>query len=74
MDLIVETERLARAGETFICDRLYTSGGGKAGNQAVAAARFAGDVGDGGGVKMIGESGGRCVWKRAAEVHDGSRR
>ena len=57
MDLIVETERLARAGETFICDRLYTSGGGKAGNQAVAAARFAGDVGDGGGVKMIGRVG-----------------
>lgn len=55
MDLIVETERLARAGETFVCDRLYTSGGGKAGNQAVAAARFAGD--NGGAVKMIGRVG-----------------
>ena len=55
MDLIVETERLARAGETFVCDRLYTSGGGKAGNQSVAAARFAGD--EGGAVKMIGRIG-----------------
>ena len=54
MDLIVETERLARAGETFVCDRLYTSGGGKAGNQSVAAARFA-DQTD--GVKMIGRIG-----------------
>ena len=54
MDLIVETERLARAGETFVCDRLYTSGGGKAGNQAVAAARFADGAG---GVKMIGRVG-----------------
>ena len=54
MDLIVETERMARAGETFVCDRLYTSGGGKAGNQAVAAARFAGAVDK---VKMIGRVG-----------------
>ncbi len=54
MDLIVETERLARAGETFVCDRLYTSGGGKAGNQAVAAARFADGVND---VNMIGRVG-----------------
>ena len=54
MDLIVETERLARAGETFVCDRLYTSGGGKAGNQAVAAARFS----DGNRkVKMVGRIG-----------------
>lgn len=51
----METERLARAGETFVCDRLYTSGGGKAGNQSVAAARFAGDTG--GAVKMIGRIG-----------------
>ncbi len=56
MDLIVETERLARAGETFVCDRLYTSGGGKAGNQAVAAARFAG-VDAKRGVKMVGRMG-----------------
>ena len=55
MDLLVETERLARAGETFVCDRLYTSGGGKAGNQSVAAARFAG--GEGGAVKMFGRVG-----------------
>ncbi len=55
MDLIVETERLARAGETFVCDRLYTSGGGKAGNQSVAAVRFADD--SGGAVKMIGRIG-----------------
>ena len=54
MDLIVETERLARAGETFVCDRLYTSGGGKAGNQAVAAARFANGANE---VKMIGRVG-----------------
>ncbi len=54
MDLIVETERLARAGETFVCDRLYTSGGGKAGNQAVAAARFANGINE---VKMIGRVG-----------------
>lgn len=54
MDLIVETERLARAGETFVCDRLYTSGGGKAGNQAVAAARFANGTNE---VKMIGRVG-----------------
>ena len=55
MDLLVETERLARAGETFVCDRLYTSGGGKAGNQSVAAARFAG--GSGGAIKMFGRVG-----------------
>ena len=55
MDLLVETERLARAGETFVCDRLYTSGGGKAGNQSVAAARFA--DGEGGAVKMFGRVG-----------------
>ncbi|MXX92544.1 MAG: ribokinase [Chloroflexi bacterium] len=55
MDLLVETERLARAGETFVCERLYTSGGGKAGNQSVAAARFAGDAG--GAVKMFGRVG-----------------
>ena len=55
MDLIVETERLAKAGETIACDRLYTSGGGKGGNQAVAAARFAGNTG--GDVKMIGRVG-----------------
>ena len=55
MDLIVEADRLARAGETFVCDRLYTSGGGKAGNQSVAAARFAG--GEGGAVKMFGRVG-----------------
>ena len=54
MDLIVETERLARAGETFVCDRLYTSGGGKAGNQAVAAARYAGGHDE---VKMVGRVG-----------------
>ena len=51
----METERLARAGETFVCDRLYTSGGGKAGNQAVAAARFASD--NGVAVKMVGRVG-----------------
>ncbi len=56
MDLIVESERLARAGETFVCDRMYTSGGGKAGNQAVAAARFAGDTAHG-KVKMVGRVG-----------------
>ena len=55
MDLLIETQRLARAGETFVCDRLYTSGGGKAGNQSVAAARFAGDAG--GAVKMFGRVG-----------------
>ena len=55
MDLLVETERLARPGETFVCDRLYTSGGGKAGNQSVAAARFA--SGESGAVKMFGRVG-----------------
>ena len=50
----METERLARGGETFVCDRLYTSGGGKGGNQAVAAARFAGTAGR---VNMIGRMG-----------------
>lgn len=54
MDLIVETERMARAGETFVCDRMYTSGGGKAGNQAVAAARFADAINE---VNMIGRVG-----------------
>ncbi len=55
MDLIIETERLAKPGETFACERLYTSGGGKAGNQAVAAARFANDTSS--AVKMIGRIG-----------------
>ena len=41
LDLVVETERLPRAGETFEGRRFYTSGGGKGANQAVAAARLA---------------------------------
>ncbi len=56
MDLLVETERLARPGETFTCDGLYTSGGGKAGNQSVAAARFT-RRGSDYRVKMIGRVG-----------------
>ena len=41
MDLVVETERPAKPGETFVGKRFYTAPGGKGANQAVAAARFA---------------------------------
>jgi ribokinase len=54
LDLIVETERLPRPGETFEGRRFYTSGGGKGANQAVAAARLAGPEIP---VRMIGRVG-----------------
>ena len=44
MDLIVETPRLAGPGETAEGTRVYTTPGGKGGNQAVAAAWNAGIV------------------------------
>ena len=54
MDLIVETPRLAGAGETTEGTRFYTTPGGKGGNQAVAAARIAESPGS---VKMVGRIG-----------------
>lgn len=54
MDLVVETPRVARRGETFVGRRFYTAPGGKGANQAVAAARFAADAGS---VAMIGAVG-----------------
>ena len=54
MDLIVETPRLAGPGETAEGTRFYTTPGGKGGNQAVAAARFAESAGS---VKMVGRVG-----------------
>ena len=58
MDLVVETERPAKPGETFVGKRFYTAPGGKGANQAVAAARFAlaSENGDG-AVAMIGAVG-----------------
>ena len=55
MDMMLETERPALAGETFEGNRFYTSPAGKGGNQAVAAARFAGNRE--GAVKMIARVG-----------------
>ena len=58
MDLVVETERPAKPGETFVGKRFYTAPGGKGANQAVAAARFADDALAGGSqVAMIGSVG-----------------
>ena len=54
MDLVVETDRPARPGETFPGDRFYTAPGGKGANQAVAAARFAERSTVEPAVKMIG--------------------
>ncbi len=56
MDMMLETERPAFAGETFEGDRFYTSPAGKGGNQAVAAARFCNNTD--GVVKMIARVGG----------------
>jgi len=41
MDLVVNTSKFPNLGETIVCDKFYTSPGGKGGNQAVAAARLA---------------------------------
>ncbi len=41
MDLVVNTTKFPNLGETIVCDKFYTSPGGKGGNQAVAAARLA---------------------------------
>ncbi len=40
MDLVVNTTKFPNLGETIVCDKFYTSPGGKGGNQAVAAARL----------------------------------
>ena len=58
MDLVVETERPAKPGETFVGKRFYTAPGGKGANQAVAAARFARKTENGGvQVAMVGAVG-----------------
>ena len=58
MDLVVETERPAKPGETFVGKRFYTAPGGKGANQAVAAARFSRETRAGGPrVAMIGAVG-----------------
>ena len=41
MDLVVNTTKFPNLGETIVCDKFYTSPGGKGGNQAVAAAWLA---------------------------------
>lgn len=41
MDLVVNTTKFPNLSETIVCDKFYTSPGGKGGNQAVAAARLA---------------------------------
>jgi len=41
MDLVVNTTKFPNLGETIVCDKFYTTRGGKGGNQAVAAARLA---------------------------------
>ena len=51
MDLVVETERPAKPGETFVGKRFYTAPGGKGANQAVAGARFARETDS--GVKQV---------------------
>ncbi|MCL2665315.1 MAG: ribokinase [Defluviitaleaceae bacterium] len=59
-DLIITAPRLPRIGETVMGNGFCTANGGKAANQAVAAARLGGDViligavgGDAAGSKMI---------------------
>jgi ribokinase len=51
MDLVIETERLPRLGETLSGGRFSTAGGGKGANQAVGAARL------GAFVSMVGAVG-----------------
>lgn len=43
-DMVVRTEHLPRAGETVLGGTFFMNPGGKGANQAVAAARLAGDV------------------------------
>ncbi|EZH66504.1 ribokinase [Bacillaceae bacterium JMAK1] len=51
MDLVVHTKKVPAIGETILGDDFFTFPGGKGANQAVAAARLAGDV------AMIGKVG-----------------
>lgn len=44
MDLVTETRKIPRAGETVLGDSFHTVPGGKGANQAVAAARLGADV------------------------------
>ena len=43
-DMVINTERLPRPGETIIGGSFFMNAGGKGANQAVAAARLGGDV------------------------------
>lgn len=43
-DMVINTERLPRPGETIIGGNFFMNAGGKGANQAVAAARLGGDV------------------------------
>ncbi|GAK07934.1 ribokinase [Geomicrobium sp. JCM 19038] len=51
MDLVVHTKNVPAIGETILGDDFFTFPGGKGANQAVAAARLAGDV------TMVGKVG-----------------
>ena len=65
MDLVVETERPAKPGETFVGKRFYTAPGGKGANQAVAAARFSSETCAGESrVAMIGAVGDDAFGKQ----------
>jgi ribokinase len=64
MDLMIETPRPAGPGETTEGTRFYTAPGGKAGNQAVAAARLAETAGI---VRMIGKVGNDAFGREMRE-------
>jgi len=63
MDLIVQTERAPRAGETVVGEHFTTASGGKGANQAVAAARLGAEV------VLIARVGGDDFGRRNLETY-----
>ncbi len=70
MDLVVETPRIPRPGETVEGSRFFTTPGGKGANQAIAAARLLDEPGR---VRMIGRVGADDYGAQMRDLlaHDG---
>lgn len=62
LDTTIRTERLPKPGETVHSKEMFTSGGGKGANQAIAAAR------NGGQVNFIGATGNDNAGKTIIEL------
>ena len=67
-DMVINTERLPRPGETIIGGNFFMNAGGKGANQAVAAARLGGNVCF---VAKVGNDhfGSHSIEQYKAEVH-----